>query len=75
MHSCFFPGWTIIDFDPTLVEPKLDLFVTGLVRRWLLKEVNFYFFATVEITDYNIAELGECAWADVPAKSAFVLVH
>ena len=58
-----------------MVEPEFDFFVTGLLSRWHLEDVNVGFFTTVEITDDDVGKFGEGAWANVTTDVVFIFVH
>ncbi len=74
-HGGLFAGGAVVDFNPALVKPELDFFVTGLVGRWFLKQVNLNFAATIKIANHNVAKLRKRTRANVAAKTVFIFVH
>ncbi len=61
--------------DPTLINPKADFFVAGLLNGWHLEEVDFDFFATIKIGNDGIGEFGESTGSDVAASVVMVFIH
>ena len=61
--------------NPALVEPKLDFFITTLVRRRFLEDDDIDVAVVIEVGDDSVGEFGNGAGADVALNAVFVFVH
>lgn len=71
----FAAGGTVVNFEPILVKPKLNFVVAVLGFRGEFQNIDFGFFAAIEITNDDVSEFGDGAGADVPLDAVFVFVH
>lgn len=71
----FAAGGTVVNFEPILVKPKLNFVVAVLRLRGEFQDIDFGFFAAIEIANDDVGEFGDGAGADVALDAVFVLVH
>lgn len=71
----FLASGAVVDFDPILVEPEFNFVVAVLGFGGEFQNVDFDFFATVQIASDDVGEFGDGAGANVAFDAIFVFVH
>lgn len=68
-------GGTVVNFEPILVKPKLNFVIAVLGFRWEFQDIDFGFFAAIEIANDDVSKLGDGTGADVALDAVFIFVH
>lgn len=71
----FAAGGAVVNFEPILVEPKLNFVVAVLGFGGEFQDIDFGLFAAIEIANDDVGEFGDGAGTDVALNAVFVFVH
>lgn len=71
----FAAGGAVVNLEPILVKPKLNFVVAVLGFRGEFQDIDFGFFAAVEIANDDVGKFGDGAGADVALDAVFIFVH